>query len=245
MYETMKHMSSSVFKQGFHDPIRLTELNDSRLTFVQLAVKSHYENADDPGHDWSHVIRVWRNCLNICKLVGADQGILSPSALLHDYINVPKDSPKRLEASRASAEASAAILRNAEYDEMSVQRIQRIIVEHSYSLGCPPTSIESAVLQDADRLDAIGAIGIFRAASCGCRLGAAYYNLNDPFVKSRTLDEGKYTVDHFFTKLLELGKQMNTAPAKAVAERRIEFMYNFLSKLQLEIGEESEEFTLN
>lgn len=218
--------------------------HDLRFTSVLTVVRSRYEQADDPGHDWLHVIRVLRSCLYIGALVGADRKILAPSALLHDWVNVPKNSPKRLEASRASAAASVEILRDAGYDDLEVQCIQSVIIEHSYSLGCPPSSIESAVLQDADRLDALGAIGIFRAATCGCRLGASYYHLQDPFATHRVTDDSRYTVDHFFTKLLDLGNQMNTAPARAIAQHRLAFIHTFLSELQLEIGENPEEITL-
>jgi uncharacterized protein len=227
-----------MFKQGLQrlsDQTKPDARLDSRLVSVQEAVRSRYEQTDDPGHDWLHVMRVLRSCKQIGALVGADMKILAPSALLHDLINVPKDSPKRFEASTASANASEDILRNAGYDDVEVQHIQRVIIEHSYSLGYPPSSIESAVLQDADRLDALGAIGIFRAATCGCRLGATYYHLDDPFASDRVLDDQQYTIDHFFTKLLELGKQMNTAAAQAIAEHRVSFLRDFLSELQWEI----------
>ncbi|PIG92852.1 hypothetical protein CSQ79_14880 [Gloeocapsopsis sp. IPPAS B-1203] len=236
----MQHRNSSMFNQGWQKLSEQTKQDanlDSRLVCVQEAVRFRYEQTDDPGHDWLHVMRVLKSCKQIGALVGADMQILASSALLHDLINVPKNSPKRSEASTAAAKASEDILRNAGYDDIEVQRIQRVIIEHSYSLGYPPSSIESAVLQDADRLDALGAIGIFRAATCGCRLGAAYYHLDDPFASDRVLDDQQYTVDHFFTKLLDLGKQMNTAPAQAIAEHRVSFLRDFLTELRLEIVE--------
>lgn len=94
-------------------------------------------------------------------------------------------------------------------------------------------------MQDADRLDALGAVGIFRTASCGVTMGASYYHPEDPFAENRELDDKSYTIDHFYRKLLKLPDQMNTAAARAEAHRRAEFMRQFLAEFKQEISSES------
>ena len=93
-----------------------------------------------------------------------------------------------------------------------------------------------AMLQDADRLDAIGAIGTMRAVTCGSKLGSSYYDMDDPFAKDRDLNDKNFTIDHFFTKLFKLGKGFNTEPAKIEGSKRIQFMRNFINQFSEEIN---------
>jgi uncharacterized protein len=208
---------------------------DPRLGAAAAEARALYAG-DDPGHDWSHVERVLASCTAIGGEVGADLGILLPAALLHDIVNHPKDDPRRPDSSREAAAAARPILVEAGYEEEEIARIAALIVEHSYTLGRPPSSLESAVLQDADRIDALGAVGILRAATCGGRLGAGYYHPADPFARRRELDDSRYTIDHFFTKLLDLPATLNTAPARREGERRVAIMRAFLDELALELG---------
>jgi uncharacterized protein len=167
--------------------------------------------------------------------VGADIDVLVPAALLHDVVNLPKNDPNRKQASAHAAQVAGDILTAACYSEGETLCIRTVIEEHSYSLGRQPTSLESAVLQDADRLDALGAIGVLRAATCGCRLGAAYYDLDDPFAETRNVDDARYTIDHFFAKLLRLSEHFNTDVAKREGAKRTAFMRQFLAQLKGEI----------
>jgi uncharacterized protein len=110
-----------------------------------------------------------------------------------------------------------------------------VIIEHSYSLGLKPSSIESAILQDADRIDALGAIGIMRATTCGTKLGSNYYEPSDPFAIGRELNDKQFTIDHYYVKLLKLADSMNTGAGKNEAENRTEYMKDFLKQLDHEI----------
>jgi uncharacterized protein len=196
--------------------------------------KTKYNNGD-PGHDFAHIMRVVGTCKNIGSKVGANLEILIPAALFHDIVNIPKDHPDRKLASQKSAELAKNILKDFDYSEEEIDHIKTVILEHSYSLGKKPSGIESSVLQDADRLDALGAIGIMRNVSCGCLMGAPFYNVNDPFAKSRELNDIKYSIDHFFLKLFKLGETFNTQEAKIEANKRIQFMKAFLDQLGCEI----------
>ena len=201
---------------------------------LQIA-RGRYEGNGDPGHDFAHILRVIETCQKIGGAVGADLEILLPAALLHDVVNVPKDHPDRVQASQQAAQEAAGILKIAGYQDDEVQRIQTVITEHSYSLGRKPSNIESAVLQDADRLDALGAIGLMRMVTCGAKLGSVYYNGEDPFAKQRELDDKQFTIDHLYVKLFKLAEMMNTSEAKEEATKRIDFMKRFVSQLEKEI----------
>lgn len=190
---------------------------------------------DDPSHDWLHVQRVRDHCHLIGPAVGARLEILLPACYLHDLVNVPKNHPNRETASRESAKQAQAILRECEVSEDDIPLIQTVIEEHSYSRGLTPTCIESAVMQDADRLDALGAIGIMRTITCGTKMGASYYSADEMWPSSRDHNDKQWMLDHFFTKLLKLEQGFHTEVARQLAEQRTNFMRCFLEQLKLEV----------
>lgn len=203
-------------------------------SLIQL-VQDKYENNNDPGHDFAHILRVLENCRSLGKSVGADLETLLPSALLHDIVNLPKNHPDRLKASEQAAQEALGILKTIGYSEEEIRKIQTVITEHSYSLGRSPSCLESAVLQDADRLDALGAVGLMRTVTCGTRMEAKYYHLEDPFAEKRDLDDKKFTLDHLYTKLFKLADQMNTEFARVEGLKRLAFMKKFVEQLKEEI----------
>ncbi len=190
---------------------------------------------DDPSHDLAHILRVAHSCRAIAREEGGDLDLLIPAVYLHDLINLPKNHPKRAEAGDLSARAAAPMLDRAGYSADEIDPICTVIREHGYSSGRAPSTLEAAILQDADRLDAIGAIGVMRAVTTGVRLGARYYHLEEPFADERPLDDRRFTIDHFFTKLLRLESTMNTKTGEREARRRVEFMRTFLDQLAREI----------
>ena len=196
--------------------------------------KVFYDNGD-PSHDFAHILRVIENCRRFGATVNANLELLLPAAILHDVVNLPKNHPERLQASQMAGEKSRQVLSDAGYNEIEIAKIVEIITEHSYSLGRKPSSIESAVLQDADKLDALGAIGIMRTVTCGCRMGSSYYDPSDPIPNERALNDKAFTVDHFFAKLFKLSALMNTEAAKLEANQRTQFMKDFLKQLTEEI----------
>lgn len=160
---------------------------------------------------------------------------LLAAALLHDLVNLPKNHPERKQASQMAAEKSRLALFQVGFAADEVEKITSIIREHSYSAGMAPSSLESAILQDADKLDALGAIGIMRTVTFGAKMGASYYHATQAFSNDRNLDDKAFMVDHFSTKLLNLPNLMNTSPAKAEGIRRVEFKKNFLAELRVEL----------
>lgn len=197
-------------------------------------VKEYY-NHGDASHDFSHILRVIKNCKELSVNTDAQVKVLLTAALLHDVVNIPKNHPSRKEASKLAANKACLILDNFSYSSDEISKISTIILEHSFSLGMKPSCLESEILQDADRLDALGAIGIMRTISCGAQFKAKYYSNEDPFSVDRELDDKKYTIDHFYKKLFKLPELMNTQKAKEEAILRRDYMTLFLEQLKMEI----------
>ncbi|MCW7538537.1 HD domain-containing protein [Aquabacterium sp. A7-Y] len=210
---------------------------DARTRQLEALVRERISDKD-PSHDWSHVQRVVRNAIRLCDGSPAQLDIVVAAALLHDLVNLPKHHEDRREASRRSAAMAVELLAECGYTDNETKLIRTAIEEHSYSLKMAPSTEASALLQDADRLDALGAIGIFRAATCGTLMGATYYNPEDPFATGRPLDDKHYTLDHFFTKLLLLEQGFNTQAGRTEARKRTAFMRSFLAELSREIGDD-------
>ncbi len=199
-------------------------------TFVQEQM------AADAAHDLTHVRRVVANARRLAEACGADEAIVLPAAWLHDCVTVPKDSPQRSMASRLAAETAVIFLRAIHYPERYLEAISHAIAAHSFSAGIPPQTLEAQVVQDADRLDALGAVGLARAYSLGGAMGRPLYHPDDPFCTARPPDDAFSTLDHFYTKLLTLAGTMQTAVGRQEAEQRATFLGHFLDQLRREIS---------
>lgn len=213
----------------------MQQIKDQRLNQLILLAKPIYANCDDPTHDYGHITRVMRLCRQFAQAETCNLDILLCSALLHDIVNVPKNSAQRSEASQLAANKAAKLMQQVGYKQNEIKSCQNIIFEHSFSLGAKASSIESALLQDADKIDALGAIGIMRTVSCGVKMGTSYYQLDDPMAITRELDDKTFTLDHFYKKLFLLPKLMNTSAGKKEANRRVSFMQIFVDQLKSEI----------
>jgi uncharacterized protein len=148
---------------------------------------------------------------------------------------VPKDAPDRADASRRAAEAARAFLKSEGYPEQWIPDIEHAIAAHSYSGDVAPETTEAKVVQDADRLDALGAIGIARCFTVGGALDQSLYDPDDPFCDDRAPDDDTYTLDHFYAKLLRLPDTMQTEAGRAEAEQRAAFLQTYLDRLRDEI----------
>jgi uncharacterized protein len=190
----------------------------------------------DPAHDFHHLMRVYKNAKRIGWREGTNMDILLPAVLLHDLVVYPKGSTKSSKSSDESADLAQNILRSYGYTQDQINQICYCIRAHSYSKRVVPASLEGRILQDADRLDALGAIGVARTFSVGGSENRIFYNPNDPFCRSdRDLDDMQWTLDHFQTKLLKLEDFMHTQTAKKIAKERTRFMKLFIRQLQKEI----------
>jgi uncharacterized protein len=195
----------------------------------------------DPGHDLAHFLRVALWTLRILDSESTND-LANPreaiaAALLHDIVNVPKNSPLRKEASRLCAEEAEKILPSFGFSPQSIESISEAIRCHSFSRGEIPKSLLAKALQDADRLEALGSIGIMRCISVGTRMNGQYFHSEDPWAKRRKFDDAHFSIDHFFVKLLKLPETMTTPAGRAEALHRAETMKEFLKSLGEELGE--------
>jgi uncharacterized protein len=194
--------------------------------------------AGDAAHDTMHVRRVVGNARTLAAAEGADPAVVLPAAWLHDCVIVPKDSPDRTKASLLAAAAAGDFLQSAGYPEAKIPAVQHAIEAHSFSAKIPPRTLEAQVVQDADRLDALGAVGIARTLMLGGAMGQPLYDADEPFPITRTADDRRNVLDHFFVKLLTLSGTMQTHAGRDEAARRTQFMRDYLAQLGMEIGAE-------
>jgi uncharacterized protein len=213
--------------------MRLGNFTMNSLKALQAEVKKRIQN--DSAHDYSHVMRVYRNAQKIAKHEKVNPRLILAAVLLHDIIQFPKSDPRSKTASVKSAVLAKEVLQKYGFTESDITIICDAIRDHSYSRGKIPHTIEGKILQDADRLDALGAIGIARTFSVGGSEKRPIYNESDPFCGSRKPADHLWTVDHFYKKLLLLEKKMNTKFGKSLAKKRTKLMMEFLSELKNEI----------
>ncbi|MDP2137355.1 MAG: HD domain-containing protein [Candidatus Didemnitutus sp.] len=192
--------------------------------------------ASDAAHDAEHVRRVVHNARRLAAAENARMEIVLPAAWLHDCVSVAKDSPERPRASRLAAVQANGWLRQWGWAEEWLADISHAIEAHSFSAGIAPRTVEARVVQDADRLDALGAVGLARCLMLGGEMGRPLYVPEDPFAERRPPDDHRACLDHFFTKLLGLSATMQTDAGKIEAVRRTEFLHGYLRQLRREIG---------
>lgn len=220
----MAQTSPDIADQIARDPV-LTLARDALVGALA-------QDSADPAHDLEHCTRVARWTMRLAPEVPVRHAILA--ALLHDLVNVPKDAPDRHLASVRSAEAAADLL-GPHLEEEAVAEIAAAIRDHSFSRGAVPESDLGRALQDADRLEALGAIGLCRTISTGGRMGAVYFHPADPWASDRALDDRRFSVDHFFTKLLGLPATFLTPLGREEATRRVKVLEQFLDALAHEL----------
>lgn len=190
----------------------------------------------DGAHDQAHLLRVWRNAFAIATVEGGDARTIAAAVLLHDCVAVEKNSPDRARASSLAADRAAGILAQLGWEKPAIDAVHHVIAAHSFSAGIAPQTIEARVLQDADRLDAIGMIGVARCFYTAGRMGSALYDALDPRAQSRPLDDAAFALDHFRAKLLGLHKGFQTETGIAMATDRGHSLAEFLTLFETEIG---------
>ncbi len=200
-------------------------------------------DADATGgaHDRSHILRVWRNATLIARTEpDRDTELLLAAAILHDCVAVEKNSPQRAYASRLSAARAREIIAPRGWPGQRVEALAHVIETHSFAAGLVPATREAMIFQDADRLDAIGAIGIARCFHVGGRMDGALYHPGDPAARSRALDDRAYALDHFPAKLFRLAGGFWTDEGRRLAAARMAVMTDFVAVLLREIEGEAE-----
>ncbi len=209
-----------------------TALIAQTVTFVRDTLKDA-----EGGHDWWHIHRVWNNAKTIAQTEQCDLLVVELAALLHDIA----DSKFNNGDEEIGPAMAATFLKSLNADEITIEHVVQIIKHISFKSGFDGTtfySTELGIVQDADRLDALGAIGIARAFNYGGFKGREIYN---PEIKPNlkmTKEEYKNTsapsINHFYEKLLLLKNKMNTPTGKKMAEQRHAFMESYLTQFYSE-----------
>jgi len=196
------------------------------------------DEGDDGSHDRSHLARVAANAMAIAAAeADCDRAVLTAAVLLHDCVAVEKNSPQRSRASRLAAVKARSILVGLGWDKRRIDQAAHAIEAHSFSAGIAPETIEARIVQDADRLDAIGAIGIARCFYVAGRMGSGLYDPFDPAADHRALDDAAFALDHFGAKLFKVATNFQTKTGQALADARTRTMRDFVAALLTEIGE--------
>ena len=190
---------------------------------------------NDSAHDFDHIMRVFKNAQKICKKENAHEKLVLSAVLLHDIVSYPKSDKRSKLSSIKSAEKSKKILKKFNFTKEEIQTISDAIRDHSFSRNKIPATIEGKILQDADRLDAIGAIGIARVFAVSGSEKRPFYNVKDPFCKNRVPNDEIWALDHFYRKLFKLESLMNTKSGKIEAKKRTKILKEFLNELKKEI----------
>lgn len=206
------------------------EWEETFCKFVEIEMQEA-----DPGHDLAHVRRVVNAAVRIGVAEGAAAKVVLPAAWLHDCVVVAKDSPLRSQASRMAADRAANFLMEIGYEGEFILAIQHAILAHSFSAKVAPETLEAKVVQDADRLEAIGALGLARCLMTGGSMGTQLVSAEEPFPLNRAADDAVSSIDHLFVKLLRLPRMIQTATGSSMGEKRVAFLKYFLRELADEL----------
>ncbi len=199
-------------------------------------LKAHHAT-DDTAHDISHFRRVWNTAQRLMKDLPVDPLVILTACYFHDIVSLPKNHPQRGRSSQLAAERTMAILRDdfADFPTHHCAAIQHAIEAHSFSAGITPLTDEAKIVQDADRLEALGAIGLARVFAVSGALGVPLFDAEDPFADARELNDREYALDHFQSKLLRLPGTMQTAAGRQLARQSADVLIQFMARLSAEL----------
>lgn len=192
---------------------------------------------DDKAHDVAHLKRVWQTAQRILQSTEADALVVMAGCYFHDIVNLAKNHPQRHLASAQAAVETRRILQQVfpEFPSDKIDAVTHAVHAHSFSAGVAAETIEAKIVQDADRLESLGAIGLARVFYVSGALGRALFDSSDPLGRERPLDDAQWTLDHFQKKLLKLPETMQTAEGKRLAQYNADFLVTYMAKLCAEL----------
>ncbi|MFL6710200.1 MAG: HD domain-containing protein [Massilia sp.] len=192
----------------------------------------------DGAHDIDHLHRVWANAsaLMSAEPSAADPLTVMAACYLHDLVNVPKNDPRRPEASRLSARYALEVLSAAGFPPALLDGVAHAIEAHSFSAALPARTAAARIVQDADRLDALGAVGLARLFYTAGRMGSSLAHGGDPLGRARALDDRRYALDHVVVKLATLPALMQTQAGRVMGQQRLQRLLEFREAFAAEWG---------
>lgn len=206
---------------------------EERITaYLQSSVEH-----DDASHDISHCQRVWKTARQIMaqESVPVNSLVVLAACYLHDVVVLPKDHPQRATASSLAAAKAGTVLAEMGFPGELIDNVCHSVASHSYSAGITPQTIEARVVQDADRMEALGAIGLARVFYTAGVLRQKMFDPQDPKALYRELDDRRFALDHFELKLLRLADTMQTDAGRTMAQRNADYLRAFAAKLLREL----------
>nr|WP_314547783.1 HD domain-containing protein [uncultured Massilia sp.] len=194
----------------------------------RLAAIARSAAGDDGAHDANHLERVRRNAEAIMDdYPEADRLVVLAACYLHDLVNLEKNDPRRAEASRLSADLAQRLLAEQGFPHDKLDGVAHAIAAHSFSAAIPAETLEAKIVQDADRLDGLGAVGLARMFYIAGRMGSSLAHGSDPLAQDRPLDDKRYALDHIPVKLALLPGMMQTQAGRKLAEARLALLEDF------------------
>lgn len=228
---TRHHCPSCKAARTVHDDMRLSEKMTEAIQQewgMRLMVLAAGEAQDDGAHDLNHLHRVWKTaCTLLADYPQADALVVQAGCYLHDIVNLPKNHPDRAQASQLAAERACRLLQDAGFPAEKLAAVAHAIEAHSFSAGITPQTIEAHIVQDADRLDALGAVGLARLFYTAGRMNSALAHADDPLGLQRPLDDRRYALDHIEVKLATLPTSMQTEAGRRLGEQRVAWLKQF------------------
>lgn len=221
------------------------ELQDWQSKFEAWLRDNH--SGQDAAHDISHFRRVWKTSQKLSQDASVDWLVVLTACYFHDLVSLPKNHPDRHRSSVLAAQETRRMLRRdfPDFPQHSIPVVCHAIEAHSFSAKIAPETIEAKIVQDADRLEALGAIGLARVFAVSGALGVALFDAEDPFARQRGLDDKQYALDHFQTKLLTLPLTMQTKQGRHLAQHNADFLLTYMAKLSAELKGEYEKLDLD
>lgn len=192
---------------------------------------------DDKAHDIAHLRRVWMSAQRIMADSEANPLVVLTACYFHDVVNLAKNHPERHLASTYAASETQRILQQdfIDFPAELIDAVAHAVKAHSFSAAIMPETIEAKIVQDADRLESLGAIGLARVFYTAGALNRPLFDSEDPLGKDRELNDVHWTLDHFQKKLLRLPETMHTATGRAMAEHNADFLVRYMAKLCAEL----------
>ena len=205
--------------------VTATDLATWRSRLVAMAAAG----ADNDGaHDSAHLDRVWRNArLLLEQHPEADRLVVLAASYLHDLVNLPKNDPERNQASRRSAQLARHQLSHLGFPSEKLDAVAHAIEAHSFSAAIRAETIEAKIVQDADRLDGLGLVGLARLFYIAGKMDSSLAHPDDPLGNERDFDDRRYALDHIMVKLAKLPDMMQLEAARTLGHERLNQLLAF------------------
>ena len=218
-----------------HDPI--DDAHGAFAPFSGLARRllPYAAKGDDGAHDATHAERVWRHARTIAQTEGGDGEILLAAAILHDCVTYEKTSPLRRRASTDAAARARFVLEGEDWPAKRIDEVAHAVQAHSRSARVAPRSLEAKILQDADRIDSLGVIGVARCLYIAGRIGGQLYHRADPFAERRPRDETRYALDQLDALAATGTASFHTAAGACIAKRAMRRLRGVIEALHADI----------